>query len=258
MPVMLAVIDFNLWEIFYWILHLSLHRFLTSKRSHFFNFLQEWHFRIISLTEENLKKRVKSSCTQQEIFLPAFRIRTWILLLLKEKAILKRTARTDFYMLSQKRQPLRKTWSLFLCCSNKSTPLAAMMRSPRREFRPARDARYQSHDFLVAYPRWCPRRCDERIMKMTMLSTYLSSTHTRWRVLLFWRFVRQFWGLTCALGFSRRPVPWSSVGKRLRQLRNGTSDWTIQRVRYTVKQSAFCLGLLEFWTWCDQKSAIIR
>ena len=42
------------------------------------------------------KKRVKSSCTHLEIFLSAFSTRTRILLLLKEKAILKRTARTDF------------------------------------------------------------------------------------------------------------------------------------------------------------------
>ena len=39
-----------------------------------------------------------------------------------------------------------------------------------------------------------------------------------------------------------------SVGERLTQLRHDTSDWTIQRVRYTVNQSAFCLDLFEFWT----------
>ena len=49
-----------------------------------------------------------------------------------------------------------------------------------------------------------------------------------------------------------------SVGKRLRQLRHGTSDWTIKRVRYTVNQSAFCLAFFEFWTWSYQKSAVIR
>ena len=47
---------------------------------------------------------------------------------------------------------------------------------------------------LVACPRWCPRHCDEWIMKMTMLSAYLPSTHTRWQALHFWRSVRQFWG----------------------------------------------------------------
>ena len=63
-PVMLAVVDFSQMEISSWMFALSLHRFLTSKRGHFFNFLQEWNFRIVSLTEENLKKREKASWTQ--------------------------------------------------------------------------------------------------------------------------------------------------------------------------------------------------
>ena len=96
------------------------------------------------MTEENLKKRVKSSCTLWEIFLSAFSTRTRILILLKEKTILERTARTDFKMLSQKKktaEPNRKLVS-FLFCSSKPTSLATTMRSARREFRPARAARY--------------------------------------------------------------------------------------------------------------------
>ena len=54
------------------------------------------------------------------------------------------------------------------------------------------------------------------------------STQTRWRAFLVWRFALQLWGLMGALGFSRLPVPLSSVGKRLRQLRYGISDWAIQ------------------------------
>ena len=83
--------------------------------------------------------------------------------------------------------------------------------SPRslRRWCVVQDANFGQHEMLVtmeclvACPRWCLGHCDERIMKMTMLSAYLPSTHTRWQALHFWRFVRQFWGLTCALWFSR-------------------------------------------------------
>ena len=128
----------------------------------------------------------------------------------------------------------------------------------------AQDASFGQREMLVtmeslmACPRPCPRRCDERIMKMTMLSAYLPSTHTWWQVLLFWRIVHQFWGLTCALWFSRWPGPLSSVG-------NGRDSYVMapligqyERVRYPVNQSAFCLDLFEFWTWCNQKSATTR
>ena len=80
-------------------------------------------------------------------------------------------------------KPNRKL--IFLFCSNKCTSLSTTMCSPRRKFRPARGARFHIIPCTVACKRRCPRCCDERIMKMTMLGTYLTSTHTRWRELFF-------------------------------------------------------------------------
>ena len=133
-------------EISSWMFALSLHRFLTSKRGHFFNFLQEWNFRIVSLTEENLKKTWKKTCkivlnpvgnfsfciqhTHFESFSYWNRKQFWKEL---QEQILKCCRRN--------RKPPSQTGSSFLFCSSKPTFLAMTMRSPRREFRPARDAR---------------------------------------------------------------------------------------------------------------------
>ena len=91
------------------------------------------------------------------------------------------TERKQFWKLQEqiftsyrrKRKPPSQTGSLFLWCSNKSTSLATTMRSPRREFRQNPWCTWLAH-----------AGAHERIMKMTMLSTYLLSKHTRWRALL--------------------------------------------------------------------------
>ena len=96
-------------------------------------------------------------------------------------------------MLSQKKktaQPNRKLVSLLLQQAHVPCDDDAL-----RKTRVSASARMLvTMECLVACPRWCPRHCDERIMKMTMLSAYLPSSHTRWQALHFWRFVRQFWG----------------------------------------------------------------
>ena len=132
-------------EILSWMFAQSLHRFLTSKRGHFFNFLQEWNFRIFSLTEENLKKRVKSSCTKLEIFLSAFSTRTQIFPYWKSKQFWKELQEQILKCCRRKRKPPSQTGTSFrfLFSSSKPTSLPTTMRSPRREFRPARDARYR-------------------------------------------------------------------------------------------------------------------
>ena len=60
----------------------------------------------------------------------------------KESTFLKRTARTDIKMPTQKKKTTEPNWKLIFFCSNNPTSLATTTRSPRRESRSARDSRY--------------------------------------------------------------------------------------------------------------------